>query len=274
MIKRSKYLAVTLTGFLLVASPCRADDPITIDYDAVRRNHPMPGDARINEALKSMKPEMDRALSAPPVKPIAMPEPAKPMALPSVGTVGRTINAPDAPMVPPHLLIRPAKGGVLDPSVLAKAYETAGKPAPAKGDSEFLVFVSFSIPSVELKKLIESADDARAIVVFRGPIDEADTSLRKFTARIQSLKLKRAGEIQISPPAFTKYRVEQVPAFVLAKVAESAAEQNGCAPAGSYASVDGLIAPEYALNIMKSRARADIAATAERYLDAMKARRK
>ncbi len=256
-----------------MGAPCHAEDPITVDYDAVRRNNPMPSDARMNEALKAMRPEMDRALNSTPAKPMALPEPAKPSVMPEAGASGRTINAPSVPMVPPHLLVRPTNTGTLDPAALAKAYESAGKPAPSKTDTEFLVFVSFAIPPVELKKLIESADEAKAVIVFRGPIDETDTSLRKFAAKIQTIGLKRAGEIQINPPAFTKYRVGQVPAFVLAKVAESATEQNGCAPAGSYASVDGLIAPEHALNIMKSRARADIAATAERYLEALKVKR-
>ncbi|MDK9702357.1 MAG: type-F conjugative transfer system pilin assembly protein TrbC [Sulfuritalea sp.] len=273
MTKRSEIISVTVGALLLMGGSCRAEDVITVDYEAVRRNNPIPSDARMDEALKSMKPEMDRALNAAPAKPMAMPEPAKPPALPETGTSGRLIRAPDTPMLPPHLLARPTKGNMLDPAALARAYETTARPAPSKTDTEFLMFVSFAIPPLELKKLIESAEEAKATVVFRGPIDKTDTSLRKFASKIQTLGLKRAGEIQINPPAFTKYRVAQVPAFVLAKVSESAAEQNGCAPAGSYASVDGLVAPEYALNIIKSRARPDIAASAERYLDALKAKR-
>lgn len=266
---RPKLLIIAFTA-VLVTLPCavRAEDPITVDYGAVRRNNPMPSDQQVADELKRMRPEIDRALAAPPAKPPALPEPAKPPKLPDTPAAPRQID------IPPHLLAKPKTfAGTLDPSTLAKAYETATNPTPNAGDFEFLVFVSFSIPDHELKKLIENAAEANAVVVFRGPVDEEDTSLRKFMAKAKALGVKRAKDIQINPPAFTKYQISQVPAYVLAQVAESRKELSGCAPAGSFASLTGSISPEFALNVFKSRGSKEIATAAQGLLSKMQSRR-
>jgi conjugal transfer pilus assembly protein TrbC len=271
LTKRSAPNRAQIAAALFLAiSGVHAQDAVTIDYEAVRRNNVMPSDERLDDALKARRPEIERALNTPLARPPVLPEPAKPTVVPDVRVTGRAISTPPAPK---HLLERPTNMGTLDLGSLAKAYASASSPMPSGFDGELLVFVSFSIPPPELRKLIESADEAKAVVVFRGPVDESDTSMRKFASRIRALGLRRAGDIQVNPPAFTKYRIEQVPSFVVATLAAGASETDGCAPVSSYASVDGLISPEYALNIIKSRARPDIAAMAARYLDAIKAKR-
>jgi type-F conjugative transfer system pilin assembly protein TrbC len=237
-----------------------AQSGATLDFDAVRRNHPMPTDAQLREAQEALRPEIDRAMKAQVTRP-SMPEiPASPAQMPPRAAEGSRL-----PLLPPHAekkLKVPPANGFLDPALMNRAFGAASGSPPPSADAEFKLFVSFSIPARDLKSLIESAAEARATVVFRGPADEKDMSLQRFAQKLRALGVKYNRDIEIDPPAFQKYQITEVPAYVLAERMAAAREVEGCAPAGSYARVVGNVAPEFALNVMKSRAEQKIAGLA------------
>jgi len=253
---RCAALSVAAAGCM----PALAQSGQALDLDAVRRSHPMPTDAQLREAQDALRPEIDRAMRAQGTRqsiPIVSAPPAR---MPQQGAEGTRL-----PILPPHaekMLKSPPVNGFLDPSLLNRAFGAASGSPPPGGDAEFKVFVSFSIPAKELKTLIESAAEARATVVFRGPIDEKDMALQRFARKLRALGVKYNRDIEIDPPSFQKYQVTEVPAYVLAERMAAARETEGCAPVGSYARVVGNVAPEFALNVMKSRAEQRIAGLA------------
>lgn len=267
-------------GIAVLLTPCaslvRAEAPIAVDLNAVQRANPIPNDGQLRDELSRLRPEIDRAL---------MVQPLKAQPVPDIRMKAADMSARSAKgiavMVPPQAAESPQRieGGAapgLDLKEMAQAYDVASgirRSLPgANGlpqDSEFLLFVSFSIPEHKLRRLIEEAADAKATVVFRGPLDEGDTNLAKFGKRLRSLKPSRSGQLQIDPPAFIKYQVSRVPTYVLAKQIASGDEAGACAATGNYASLTGDVLPEYALHMMKERAAPPIAEVAARYAAAL-----
>lgn len=245
-----------------------AQSGAALDLDAVRRNHPMPTDAQLREAQEALRPEIDRAMKAQVTRPSIPEISASPAQMPQRAAEGSRL-----PLLPPHAEKRlkvPPANGFLDPALMNRAFGAASGSPPPSADAEFKLFVSFSIPGRDLKNLIESAAEARATVVFRGPADEKDMSLQRFAQKLRALGVKYNRDIEIDPPAFQKYQITEVPAYVLAERMAAAREVEGCAPAGSYARIVGNVAPEFALNVMKSRAEQKIAGLAGIQLDRLR----
>ena len=71
-----------------------------------------------------------------------------------------------------------------------------------------LYFVSFSMPEDSLKKAVEQAEKAGAILVLRGLKGE---SLVNTAQAIKDLMGERRVLFQIDPPLFKEYKVTQVP---------------------------------------------------------------
>ena len=256
----------------LAMLPLALHAQVTVDYDLVRQSNPVPNEAAVNDALERLRPERERALSAPPARPMNMPAPAKAPDIPDVRAKPMRIDALPGKIGVPTPTMTTARPS-LDIGQIARAYESVARPSGMDKDVDFRVFVSFSIPANDLRAMIEGAADAGATVVFRGPADEGDMGLQRFAAKLKAVGVTRAGEIQIDPPSFTKFRVGRVPAYVLSQRAASAKEIDGCAPPGAYAAVAGTMAPEYALNVIKSGAKGELAQAAERRLAALKAQR-
>lgn len=267
-MRSPRFLILALVVFATGAS---AQMPEILDFNAVRRNNPMPDAARIEEAQRAMRPEIERALNAPIVRPTLPDFSAQPAPMPTRGAEGTRL-----PMLPPHVektFKMPPQNGFLDPSLMNRAMNAVNQTPPINDEAEFKVFVSFSIPAKELKSIIENAAAARATVVFRGPADENDMALQRFARKLKALGVKYNRDIEIDPPSFQKYQVTEVPTYVLAERTAATREVEGCAPAGSYARVTGNVAPEFALNVIKSRAEAKIAALASTQLDRMERER-
>jgi len=235
---------------------------ITPDIEAARNNFPMPSGERVRAELEKLRPTADKALNAPLAKPLSMPEPAKPIRLPDSPKAGLDILAPQ------YLRAQAANAPPLDPAIIARALD-AKSPKSMKMDNTLLVFVSFSIPDTKLRRLLEMAADAKATVVFRGPADGTDLSSTRFVKKLKGIKPERLGDVEINPPLFTRFRIQEVPAIVLARLPESLNEQDGCSPPGSFASVTGGVSIEYALRLFDKQAEQDIAKIARRYLDRM-----
>lgn len=266
-------LKVMICGGLLVsAAAARSESPDTLDLGVVQRANPMPSAVQLEEALERMRPERERALgvespragrTVPDVRSVPPPMPSRPAAAPKL---------PAAPYAPP------TAAQSIDLRALVDAYAVSTGQARRNSalaglpkDADLLLFLSFSIPRAKLRRLIEAAADAKATVVFRGPIDEGDTSMTKFAAQLRALKPARAGDLRIDPPAFQRFRVTHVPTYVVTK-AQLGRQEGECAPPDAYASVEGDVLPDFALAVMADKAAPPIAAIARRFAAAHAAR--
>lgn len=140
----------------------------------------------------------------------------------------------------------PERSGI-DLESLAKRYE--GKASARKTDG-LMVFASFTMPELTLKKLIADANRAGGVVVLRG---FKDGSL-KNTAEAVSKLGEAAGNVQINPEAFKKYRINAVPAVVLVKPdGQELVDDEGCALPDNYVMVAGDVGLGYALDDISQR---------------------
>ena len=164
-----------------------------------------------------------------------------------------TKNAPNTfPNIP-----TPARGGV-DIEALAKRYE---QKADARKVDGLMVFASFTMPRETLKRLIADANRAGGVVVMRG---FKGGSIKSTALAINDLG-ESSGNVQINPNAFTKYRVNAVPAVVLVKPESADIVNNeGCALPDKYVMVTGDVGLGYALEDIAQRSR-EFGAMAIRY---------
>lgn len=153
-----------------------------------------------------------------------------------------------------------------DPMAAVKLYEKITSPDVNK-KAELILFVSFGMPENSLKSLLAQAADYGAVVVLRGLKDgvtaEGKLDFRPTHAAIKALGMKDIDNLQINPPAFTRFKVNVVPTLVLADASDARnTTENGCAPEVSYVSVSGDISIEYGLQLMARKAQGAIAKTA------------
>ena len=117
---------------------------------------------------------------------------------------------PGRPVQSAPQVVMPTAGA--DPLALAERYRQAqGTRGKAETGPDLLVFVSFSMPGASLERLAADAARAGAVLVFRGP---KDGSLRKNLQAFEPLARRGASAI-LHPEAFTRHRIEAVPAYVL-----------------------------------------------------------
>lgn len=129
----------------------------------------------------------------------------------------------------------------------AKSMAQMQKGATSGSKYETLVFISLSMPRDSLLGILRDAKRINASVVLRGLKNE---SLKQTYLAIQSLQKEVPGASwMIHPPAFDKYEIRRVPAWVITDpVAAYADKGDGCAPAGSYIAVVGDVSLEHALD--------------------------
>lgn len=153
-----------------------------------------------------------------------------------------TKNAPNTfPDIP-----TPPRSNV-DVEAIAKRYEQKSELRRQDG---LMVFASFTMPRETLKRLIADVNKAGGAVVMRG---FKGGSIRSTALAINDLG-EASGNVQINPNAFTKYRIEAVPAVVLVKPdsAESV-DTEGCAMPDKYVMVSGDVGLGYALDDIARR---------------------
>lgn len=117
-----------------------------------------------------------------------------------------------------------------------------------------LIFVSFAIPEVTLKRLVDQAAAAGATLVLRGMVDG---SLRATAARVQQLLGKRQIAMQMDPRLFDRYAIDATPSFVLVRGQSEATSSDPdgqapctagrCAPTNSFVAVAGDVSLDFAL---------------------------
>lgn len=173
-------------------------------------------------------------------------------------------KAPLAQQAPPA--IQPQKPG-LDLNGLVRQYNTKIRPLSPSGKNDLLVFVSLSMPEGSLMRLAQQAERAGAVLVLRGL---KNNSFKETAEAIRKYEQKTKATWQINPPAFTKFNVKSVPAFVLAKADQALSPgADGCADPGAYAAVSGDVSLDFALEAIV-RSKPGFEAEARHYLDKMR----
>lgn len=154
-----------------------------------------------------------------------------------------------------------------DPKALDELFKQVEKPLfPLDSPQEnLMVMVSFSMPEETLRNLARQADKAGAVLVIRGMVDD---SLQATTKAIQKVLGEEGGDstFQINPNVFRAYKVEDVPAFVLAR--KPIGDGDSCTHGDDYVSVRGDVTLEYALRKLGDNKGWDV--IVEKYLKALK----
>lgn len=158
-------------------------------------------------------------------------------------------SAQTAPSTTPRLdrLPVPATPSAADIGAIASGYEAAGMAGPGGGKpaKQFLIMVSFSMPSTSLVRLAEQARRAGGLLVLNGL---KDGSLTVTAQAVHQTFGNLGAPLQIDPRLFTRYAVSAVPTFVLltANVNERSCLTGAC-PADGYAKASGDVSLDYAL---------------------------
>lgn len=167
---------------------------------------------------------------------------------------------PSSSVVAPNLPAPRASG--IDIEQLARQYAQQAGGGAQPPASDLMIFASFTMPEVSLKRLVRQASLSGGTVVFRG---FKNNSIRETAMAVRALR-EQEGNVQINPQAFSKYQVNSVPAFVLTQATTAEAlDEKGCALPDTYVSVAGDVSLDYALDVMSQRSKA-FSALASRYL--------
>jgi conjugal transfer pilus assembly protein TrbC len=146
--------------------------------------------------------------------------------------------------------INTPKRSDIDIDALARRYE---QKAQDKKTEEVMVFVSFTMPTASLKRIVKEANKIGASVIFRG---FKNNSYKETILAIKSLG-EVAGNVVVNPNAFTKYQIKSVPVLVLAKATTlDQLDTSGCALPDTYAAVSGDVSLPYALEAIAKQDRA------------------
>ena len=131
-----------------------------------------------------------------------------------------------------------------DPGSLAKQFRQS--PIQTKPVvPELMIFVSFSMPRESLLRIIEQSEKTGARLVFRGIKGDKMTRMGEEVANLLG---NHRVEALIHPPAFTQFKVNQVPALVIAQSDAGDVLDNGCAQTDRYVKVTGDVSQDYALD--------------------------
>lgn len=176
----------------------------------------------------------------------------------------RVVNQYRAPASNVNTLPQPATA-TANPAELARQFRQPPiqtKPATP----EMMIFVSFSMPRESLLRIVEQSERTGARLIFRGFNGDKMTDM---AAHISALLGKHRVEAVIHPPAFTQFKIDQVPALVLAHPDAGNQLDSGCAQPERYVKVTGDVSQDYALEYIE-RTSPQWAATARLFGDKIK----
>jgi len=129
----------------------------------------------------------------------------------------------------------------LDIQTIAKKY------AQRDGDrmtDALLIFVSFTMPSESIKRVVAQARKAGATVVLNG---FKNNSWKATAEAIKSLG-ESGGNVTINPNAFTQYAIKSVPTVVLARPTSLVQlDSSGCALPNTFVALAGDVSLTYSL---------------------------
>lgn len=176
----------------------------------------------------------------------------------------RVVNQYRAPAPNMTALSQPATA-TAGPAELAKQFRQ--QPIQTKpATPEMMIFVSFSMPRESLLRIVEQSEKTGARLIFRGFNGDKMTGM---AAHISALLGKHRVEAVIHPPAFSQFKVNQVPAMVLARSDAGDQMDSGCAQPNRYVKVTGDVSQDYALEYIE-RTSPQWAATARLFGDKIK----
>ncbi|MEQ1741379.1 MAG: type-F conjugative transfer system pilin assembly protein TrbC [Candidatus Nitrotoga sp.] len=165
----------------------------------------------------------------------------------------------------PDVTALPKLATTANPEDLAKQFRQ--QPLPTKpATPEMMIFVSFSMPRESLLRIVEQSERTGARLIFRGFNGDKMTDMSK---RISALLGNHRVEAVIHPPAFTQFKVNHVPALVLAQSDAGDQLESGCAQPDRYVKVTGDVSQDYALEYIE-RTSPQWAATARLFGDKVK----
>ncbi|RFC33917.1 MAG: conjugal transfer pilus assembly protein TrbC [Candidatus Nitrotoga sp. LAW] len=157
----------------------------------------------------------------------------------------RVVNQYRAPA--PDVTALPKPATTANPADLAKQFRQ--QPLQTKpATPEMMIFVSFSMPRESLLRIVEQSEKTGARLIFRGFNGDKMTDMSK---RISALLGNHRVEAVIHPPAFTQFKVNQVPALVLAQSDAGDKLDSGCAQPDRYVKVTGDVSQDYALDYIE-----------------------
>jgi len=188
-----------------------------------------------------------------------------PRALPRIGPGAGT--GPEAAQRPQ------APGAGIDIGALARqGSQIGGNPnagALPPQEPALRVFVTLDMPQGSLRRLVDQADRAGAVLVLRGLKNQ---SMRQTVAAVTDLLGQRKAGWVIDPEAFERYGIEAAPTFLLT-VGEDAppCSANTCTVPRPFVSVSGDVSLDYALEHM-ARRQPGAAAVAGPYLSRLRTR--
>jgi len=128
------------------------------------------------------------------------------------------------------------------PDVLASMNDDSGP--------RFYVFVSFSMPDITLRRLMQQAKRIGAPLVLRGMVEDDMNKTRIKVGKLLDADKKGNasidGGLSIDPTLYERFGVSVVPAFVLADAPVQACTQTGCVTP-DFVRLAGDVTLEYAL---------------------------
>jgi conjugal transfer pilus assembly protein TrbC len=158
----------------------------------------------------------------------------------------RVVNQYRAPA--PRLDNLPQTAVKVSPAAMAEQFRQSPITNQPPVAPELMVFVSFSMPRESLLRIVEQSEMTGARLIFRGFTGDKLTDMSK---RIADLLGKHRVEAVVHPPAFTQFKVNQVPALVISQSDAGNQLDNGCAQAERYVKVTGDVSQDYALDYIE-----------------------
>lgn len=163
-------------------------------------------------------------------------------------------SQPVPPVVPRVERLPVSQAAQPDIGQIADSFRSVpiSKVVPTDRGPELMVFVSFSMPKASLERIVVESERTGAVLVLRGL---KGNSLTRMGEEIAQLVGKRNVTAIVHPPAFTQFKVTQVPALVLANASQATRiGTDGCAAPSSYVKVDGDVSQGYALDLIERQA--------------------
>jgi len=170
------------------------------------------------------------------------------------GDEGKKATSPAAPVVPRVENLPKPETRNTDVGQIAESFRSLpiSRPTASTERTELMVFVSFSMPKGSLERIVAESERTGAVLVLRGL---KGNSLTRMGEEIAQLVGKRNVTAIVHPPAFTQFKITQVPALVLAQSSQAnRIGTDGCASPSSFVKVDGDVSQGYALDLIERQA--------------------
>lgn len=138
---------------------------------------------------------------------------------------------------------------------LARPGAAQAQPPKPKYEEDLMVFVSMSMPEQMLMAYAQQAKRFNAVLMLRGFVDDKLSKTREVIMRLN----KSGARWEVSPEPFKHFKIDKVPAFVVATAESGKVTEEGCARPDTYTSIFGDMSVLDALDKMALRAQKPIA---------------